>query len=74
MTVSRRQFLAASAALAAPAEPVVVDSHIHLFAADQKRFPYHSNAPYRPAAQPLEEYVRFARAAGICAYRKSRTA
>jgi len=65
MTVSRRQFLAASAALAAPAEPAVVDSHIHLFAADQKRFPYHPNAPYRPPAQPLEEYGRFARAAGI---------
>jgi len=65
MTVSRRRFLAASAALAAPAAPVVVESHIHLFAADQKRFPYHPNATYRPPAQPLEEYVRFARAAGI---------
>jgi predicted TIM-barrel fold metal-dependent hydrolase len=65
MNLSRRQFLAASAALAAPEKPVVIDSHIHLFAGDQKRFPYHPNATYRPPAQTLEQYVAFARAAGL---------
>jgi len=43
----------------------IVESHIHLFASDQKRFPYHANAPYKPAPIPVDEYVRFAREAGI---------
>ena len=65
MTISRRHFLAVPAAVAAAPRPVVVETHIHLFADDQKRFPYHANATYRPPAQPLDEYVRFARTAGI---------
>jgi predicted TIM-barrel fold metal-dependent hydrolase len=65
MRTTRRRFLAASAGLAAPGRPGVIDSHIHLFAADQKRFPYHPNATYRPPAQTLEDYVAFARAAGL---------
>jgi len=43
----------------------IVESHIHLFASDQKRFPYNANAPYKPAPIPVDEYVRFAREAGI---------
>jgi predicted TIM-barrel fold metal-dependent hydrolase len=43
----------------------IVDSHVHLFAADQKAFPYSPNAPYKPAPLPVEEYVRFAVQAGI---------
>lgn len=69
---SRRRFLGAAAlaplALKAqvkrPAGPIV-ESHIHLFASDQRKFPYHPNAPYKPAPIPVEEYVRFAQAAGI---------
>lgn len=36
-----------------------IDTHIHLFAADQERFPYHKNAPYRPPPADLESYKRF---------------
>ncbi|MEQ9022666.1 MAG: hypothetical protein RLN82_07895 [Pseudomonadales bacterium] len=46
-----RQGLAAQGGHAA-GEPVV-DTHLHCFAgADSQRFPYHEQAPYRPAAAP----------------------
>jgi predicted TIM-barrel fold metal-dependent hydrolase len=51
--------------LAPAPKPWLIDTHVHLFAADQKRFPYHANAVYRPAAQTLEDYSAFARRAGI---------
>lgn len=65
--ISRRALLggALAAPLAATPEAPVVDTHIHLFAADQKRFPYHPNAPYRPEPAPLEDYSAFVREAGI---------
>jgi predicted TIM-barrel fold metal-dependent hydrolase len=50
--LSRRNFLAGCAAtLAAAGKRVpVVDTHIHCFAGkDDRRFPYHKDAPYRPA-------------------------
>jgi predicted TIM-barrel fold metal-dependent hydrolase len=61
---SRRTFLAAlvaaGAGRAAPRPPgVLVDTHIHLFAADQQLFPYHPNATYRPPAADLEDYRKF---------------
>jgi predicted TIM-barrel fold metal-dependent hydrolase len=43
----------------------LVDTHVHLFSYDLNRFPLAANSPYRPAPLPLEEYVRFAVAAGI---------
>ena len=43
----------------------LVDSHVHLFAADLKRFPLAPNAPYKPAPLPVEEYVQFAKTVGI---------
>ena len=46
-------------AVGRPAGPVV-DTHVHLFSADQKRFPFASNATYKPAPAALEDYVRFA--------------
>jgi predicted TIM-barrel fold metal-dependent hydrolase len=54
-------------ALAAIARPkgLLVDTHIHLFAEEQARFPYHANATYRPPAQPLEPYLDFVRRAAI---------
>ncbi|HZT29978.1 MAG TPA: amidohydrolase family protein [Bryobacteraceae bacterium] len=55
--------LAAGAAAGPPS--LLIDTHIHLFADDQKRFPYHPNATYRPPAQPLEPYLRFVRSSGI---------
>jgi predicted TIM-barrel fold metal-dependent hydrolase len=43
----------------------IVDTHVHLFADDEKRFPFPGNAPYRPKPQTVEEYVQFASKAGI---------
>ncbi len=71
--LTRRSLLAAAAAAvpAALARPagLLIDTHIHLFAKDQRRFPFHANAPYRPdtAASPqdLEEYRRFVAEARI---------
>jgi len=68
--ITRRQWVLGSAGVAwaqKQARPpgILVDTHIHLFAADQARFPLHANSPYKPAAQPLEKYVEFARQARI---------
>jgi len=64
--ISRRAWLGGVAALAAaPGDGPLVDTHIHLFADDQRRFPYHPNATYRPPAAPLEPYQAFVREAGI---------
>jgi predicted TIM-barrel fold metal-dependent hydrolase len=71
--LSRREILAGAAVSLAPSlkaqlkrpQGPIVESHIHLFASDQKAFPYHPNAPYKPAPIPVESYVKFAREAGI---------
>ena len=69
-SLTRREFvagmLAALPALGAgrPRGPIV-DSHVHLFSDDLKRFPLAPGAPYHPAPLPLEEYVRFAVSVGI---------
>ena len=68
--LSRREILAA-ACLVAPAlgaprpAGVLIDTHVHLFAADQARFPYHPKGPYKPPPQPLESYLAFASEAKI---------
>lgn len=49
---------------ARPAGPIV-DTHVHLFAADRLRFPFAPGAPYSPPAQTVESYVAFAGAAKI---------
>jgi len=68
--LTRRQWLLGSAgALLAQSQTrppgVLVDTHIHLFAADQERFPLHPDSPYKPAEQPLERYLEFIRQAKI---------
>lgn len=65
--LSRRNLLAGAASVVARAasESPVIDTHIHLFAADQRRFPYHPQATYRPEPAPLEDYLPFAREAGL---------
>lgn len=73
MPITRRTFLAAAATLAArpaasaaPRPPgLLIDTHIHLFAKDQKQFPYHSNAPYQPEAADLDDYKTFLAASQI---------
>ena len=64
--MNRRSFLFAGAAAltAAPGAPLI-DTHIHLFASDQKKFPYHRNAVYKPEAKDLEPYLAFVKQAGI---------
>jgi predicted TIM-barrel fold metal-dependent hydrolase len=68
--MTRREWLGTSLAAAARTavkrpEGVLIDTHVHLFARDAQRFPYHANAPYRPPAQPLEQYAEFVRQARI---------
>jgi predicted TIM-barrel fold metal-dependent hydrolase len=68
MALSRRQLaglaLAAARGRADHIRPagVLIDTHVHLFAGGDPRFPYHPNAPYRPPAQTLENYRQFVRA------------
>ena len=59
--------LAASPSVLAAGRPSgpIVDTHVHLFAADQKRFPFAPNAPYKPEPLTVEDYVTFAKAAGL---------
>jgi predicted TIM-barrel fold metal-dependent hydrolase len=65
VSLTRRSFLAGSAALAAgcatprtPDATPVVDTHLHCFAgADDARFPYHADGPYRPAEAATPEHL-----------------
>ena len=59
--MTRRTLLAM--ALAGPSP--LIDTHIHLFADDRKKFPYHPRGTYQPEPEPLEKYAKFAPAAGI---------
>ena len=68
--LARREFLsciASAAALGAVVRPAgrLIDTHIHMFAEDQERFPYHANATYRPPAADLEDYKVFVRESKI---------
>src|SRR5262249_13812783 len=54
MSLTRREFVGASLAALLAADRgkrvPVVDAHVHCFAGDKdKDFPYHKNAPYKPA-------------------------
>jgi predicted TIM-barrel fold metal-dependent hydrolase len=69
-SLSRRELLGGALSLLPAAAAVrppghLIDTHIHLFAGDQKLFPYHPNATYRPPAQPLETYAEFLRQSRI---------
>src|SRR5262245_55460841 len=65
---TRRQFLSAAVAApivgaatrlaAAPGRPPVIDTHLHCFAGkDDKRFPYHKDAPYEPEEPSTPEHL-----------------
>jgi predicted TIM-barrel fold metal-dependent hydrolase len=60
--MQRRSFLALAAQLG---DSPLVDTHIHLFAADTKRFPFHPQGTYQPKPETLEDYVKFVKVAGI---------
>ncbi|HVL12274.1 MAG TPA: amidohydrolase family protein [Gemmata sp.] len=60
---TRREFLAtipaaAGVVRAAPDRAPVVDTHLHCFAGkDERRFPYHENAPYKPDDAATPEHL-----------------
>jgi predicted TIM-barrel fold metal-dependent hydrolase len=70
---TRREFLCAGAALGVAglaAEPKdrtpVVDTHVHCFAGkEDRRFPYHPKAPYRPDAATPRDLLRAMAGAGV---------
>jgi predicted TIM-barrel fold metal-dependent hydrolase len=69
-TCSRRELLAVALGTvpllrAARPNGTLVDTHVHLFSADPVSFPYPPDAPYKPAPQPLEEYVKVVAAARL---------
>jgi len=69
-SLSRREFVgcvasATALGIGSRLPGVIIDTHIHLFAADQERFPYHRDAPYRPPAADLKEYETFVRKSKI---------
>ncbi len=51
--------------MAVPPKPLLIDTHIHLFAADTKKFPFHPRATYQPKPSTLEDYIAFTRQAKI---------
>jgi predicted TIM-barrel fold metal-dependent hydrolase len=58
--------LAPSFARALPRpEGTLIDTHIHLFAADRQRFPFHPDSPYKPEPATVEDYSEFVRQAKI---------
>lgn len=71
LPLSRRKLLTGSAASALSAwaglsrarasvpdgKSPVVDTHLHCFAGDDPRFPYHSKAPYRPEAKATPQHL-----------------
>jgi predicted TIM-barrel fold metal-dependent hydrolase len=67
--ISRREWMA-GALLAGPAiaaarpNGLLIDTHVHLFSDDPARFPL-SGASYKPPPYPVEQFVKFAKEAGI---------
>ena len=66
--MQRRQFLfmplGAAAGQSEAAQEEIVETHVHLFSDDLKRFPQHPNGgALKPS--PLEDYLRFAKEVGI---------
>lgn len=61
----RHAWTLAVAGIAHAAAQPLIETHVHLFASDRSRFPFAPDAPYRPAAVPVEGYARFAAASGL---------
>lgn len=72
MNLSRRATLAifggaalASRARAARPSGYLVENALHMFSADQQRFPLAPDAPYKPKPNSLDDYVAFVRQAKL---------
>jgi predicted TIM-barrel fold metal-dependent hydrolase len=69
--VSRRRALVAlgGAALSGKAQTrpkgYLVENTLHMFSPDQARFPFHKNAPYKPEANSLGDYIAFVKEARL---------
>ena len=63
--MNRRALLTLPLALAAQTSAPLIDSHVHLFAADTKKFPFHPQATYHPQPATLEDYSTFVKQANI---------
>ncbi|MDQ2899713.1 MAG: amidohydrolase [Acidobacteriota bacterium] len=65
--MTRRGWLfgAAASGVFASAKHPLIDTHVHLFLSDQKNFPYHPNATYKPPTMSFDDYLQFVRQAGI---------
>ena len=49
MMAATAHFMADAATAATSSITSIVDCHIHLWAADKEKFPFHPNAPYIPS-------------------------
>ena len=71
LDVSRRRALGALAVAAlvgkAQTRPKgsLVENTLHMFSADQARFPFHKNAPYKPEVNSLDNYLAFVKQARL---------
>ncbi len=69
--VSRRKVLAVLGGAALPARAEarpkgdLVENTLHMFSADQARFPLHKNAPYKPESNSLDNYIAFVKEARL---------
>ncbi|HYO82765.1 MAG TPA: amidohydrolase family protein [Bryobacteraceae bacterium] len=63
--MTRRTLLGTAAGVTAASammrmRETLIDTHIHLFSEDQRRFPFSANGVYKPEARPLKPYLEFA--------------
>ena len=66
MMAATAHFMADAATAAAPSITGVIDCHIHLWAADKEKFPFHPNAPYIPShVSTIEQWLTDRQNSGI---------
>ena len=66
MMAATAHFMADAATAATPTINGVVDCHIHLWAADKEKFPFHPNAPYKPSyVSTIEQWLTDRQNSGV---------
>jgi predicted TIM-barrel fold metal-dependent hydrolase len=66
MTAAAAHFMSDAVTAARPSITGVVDCHIHLWAADKDKFPFHHNAPYIPShVSTIEQWLADRQNSGI---------